>query len=86
MGAYQGRGVGDLLGLLEQCAVTLLDRWNVRFTPQVRPPPGCPSQQPPSLNTIHSHHNDQLLNHMRAQAQQLQRACSSTRIASVCQP
>ena len=36
MGAYQGQGVGDLLGLLEQCAVTLLDRWNVRFTPQVR--------------------------------------------------
>jgi hypothetical protein len=37
MGAYQGQSVGDILGLLEQCAVTLLDRWSVRFTPQVPP-------------------------------------------------
>ena len=34
MYAYQQHGVGDLLGLLEQSAVTLLDRWNVRITPQ----------------------------------------------------
>lgn len=35
MGAYTGQSIGDLLSLLEQCAVTLLDRWNVQFTPQV---------------------------------------------------
>ena len=32
MYAYQQAGVGELLGLLEQSAVTLLDRWDVRIT------------------------------------------------------